>query len=235
MSDGISFPAIKECPECGYGLLSGVEISRQGVVLALDGAGGVARDKTEALLDTTYTMLECPDCETRLVEDGEIVHEGVPEPDAGPEIPGPGMFEVRVEKTTRVHAQDRDAALRRVRNALGGSGWDLEIVGHDQQEVSPPYAIIKFHPQAWQDDYARPVDPEGEQTWKMPLCEVLGAEGQLPEDNSYESDPLRRSRFAPLWVRNYSGPFRVSVEEVVPGPEYETVDAAIAGESSSDH
>jgi hypothetical protein len=64
-----------------------------------------------------------------------------------------------------------------------------------------------FTPQAWVNDYAISVDPEGPTEWEM---EFAGTE--LPDDNSYESDDLRDSPEAPDWVREWSGPFYVSVE-----------------------
>ena len=65
-----------------------------------------------------------------------------------------------------------------------------------------------FYPQAWQNDYAIPVDPEGPVTWttNWPDDKPLP-----PPDDDYESDKLAREPDAPLWIQNWSGPFYVEV------------------------
>lgn len=77
--------------------------------------------------------------------------------------------------------------------------------------------IATFTPQAWVGDYAQNVDPEGETTWdvtdylmSMPAHERSAA---LVED-SYESDQLRMAPNTPEWIKAWSGPFYISVEEV---------------------
>lgn len=62
-----------------------------------------------------------------------------------------------------------------------------------------------FHPQAWVNDYAIDVDPEGKTEWNVEI---------VPddlEDNSYESDELRFHDNAPQWVKDWSGPFWVEI------------------------
>jgi hypothetical protein len=66
-------------------------------------------------------------------------------------------------------------------------------------------AIAHFHPQAWQNDYAIDVDPEGDTSWDV---------GEVPadlEDDNYESDQLRFHKNAPQWVQDWSGPFWVEI------------------------
>lgn len=73
----------------------------------------------------------------------------------------------------------------------------------------------RFQPQAWQNDYAISVDPEGPTEW-----DVTDYLNGLPEEkrkatmtsNSYESDELRGDPNAPEWIRSWSGPFYIEVE-----------------------
>jgi len=73
--------------------------------------------------------------------------------------------------------------------------------------------IAVFHPQAWQHDYAVPVDPEGPTEWDV--TSVIGSD-QDPklEADTYESDALRETSNAPRWTRDWGGPFYISVKEV---------------------
>lgn len=75
---GIPFPPIGVCPDCSSWELSGVQVSREGVSISLDGHGGVSEIRPDEILETRYTYLECRDCGVVLVEDGEVVHDGVP-------------------------------------------------------------------------------------------------------------------------------------------------------------
>ena len=64
-----------------------------------------------------------------------------------------------------------------------------------------------FRPQAWVNNYAIGVDPEGPTTWDMDVQ-------TLPKPNSYESDQLRSDSSAPAWVRDWHGPFEVDYERI---------------------
>jgi len=63
----------------------------------------------------------------------------------------------------------------------------------------------RFHPQAWVNDYAITVDPEGEVEWEV------GEEAASLTDDSYESDDLRFHPNAPDWVKDWSGPFYIEI------------------------
>lgn len=67
---------------------------------------------------------------------------------------------------------------------------------------------LTFHPQAWINDYAVDVDPEGETSWTIP--EDVPA--SVRED-SYEADALVDER-APQWVRGWQGPFLVQIDRM---------------------
>jgi len=64
--------------------------------------------------------------------------------------------------------------------------------------------MVTFHPQAWQGDYAVPVDSEGPTTWEVPAERLHGI-----DPDSYESDELRHEDPAPSWVGDWSGPFYI--------------------------
>ncbi len=75
-----------------------------------------------------------------------------------------------------------------------------------------------FDPQAWVNDYAVSVDPEGEQTWDCTAfasddtdytARVLGNWDGLDRDDVFIGDPA-----APEWVRNWHGPFTITIETV---------------------
>jgi hypothetical protein len=66
---------------------------------------------------------------------------------------------------------------------------------------------VIFHPQAWQNDYAIPVDPEGETEFQVEASAIEGL-----QDDTYESDDLRFHRNAPEWIKEWSGPFYVEIQ-----------------------
>jgi len=72
----------------------------------------------------------------------------------------------------------------------------------------------KFHPQAWINDYAVDVDPEGPLTWDV--TDAILAMGKTRalelQDSDYATDVFRDASGAPEWVREWSGPFYVEVE-----------------------
>lgn len=75
-----------------------------------------------------------------------------------------------------------------------------------------------FIPQAWQNDYAIEVDPEGETQWEVTLLEMVELTDytdpdKLKEDD-YARDELRHTKEAPQWVRDWAGPFEVKFEMI---------------------
>ena len=71
---------------------------------------------------------------------------------------------------------------------------------------------IKFVPQAWIDDYAVDVDPEGPDTWDVTTYVTAMSQEQAfaLRDNQDESEPMLRFN-APEWVINWQGPYRFEV------------------------
>ncbi|PWT76220.1 MAG: hypothetical protein C5B59_07050 [Bacteroidetes bacterium] len=79
--------------------------------------------------------------------------------------------------------------------------------------------IARFHPQAWQRDYAIDVDAEGETDFDVTteVCQ-LGREKALAiTDNAYDSDDLRHAETAPEWIQKWSGPFYIEVRDSIRG------------------
>ena len=78
--------------------------------------------------------------------------------------------------------------------------------------------IAKFHPQAWVNDYAIDVDPEGDTEWDASpeILAMAPAERIELDDDSYETDALRYGVNAPKWVADWSGPFYITVVDDIP-------------------
>ncbi len=87
------------------------------------------------------------------------------------------------------------------------------------------YIICNFTPQAWINDNAMTVDADGETMWLMPLAEALDLKNGFRTHNPFyktaadleeadELDDLRNSNHAPAWMKDWSGPFEVSLLEV---------------------
>ena len=63
---------------------------------------------------------------------------------------------------------------------------------------------VTFLPQAWINDYAIEVDPQGPTTWEVPSQRLAGI-----HPCTYEADELRQEDGAPEWVREWGGPFEI--------------------------
>lgn len=103
-------------------------------------------------------------------------------------------------------------------SACDPDGWDGEIAEAAERAANPrPERFrARFHPQAWQNDYAISVDPEGETEFDV-TAEVeasLGEGREIPDDDSYDSDELRHAANAPKWIREWSGPFYIQVIQI---------------------
>ncbi len=78
-----------------------------------------------------------------------------------------------------------------------------------------PLITLKFKPQAWVKDYAIEVDPEGPDTWEVSDEEIIQ---KFPsrtdwETDHYERDDMRYHDNAPKWIREWSGPFEVELND----------------------
>ena len=77
--------------------------------------------------------------------------------------------------------------------------------------------IAVFHPQAWLNDHAIEVDPQGDTAFDVtPEIEAMGREHALAlKDDQYNSDNLCDAASAPDWVKDWVGPFWIEVEEQI--------------------
>ena len=69
----------------------------------------------------------------------------------------------------------------------------------------PNAHVAKFQAQTWQRDYAIDVDAEGNTAWSVDPAELDGCDEHF--------DDLRTSRLAPDWVRDWTGPFTITVDD----------------------
>ncbi|MBS0503169.1 MAG: hypothetical protein JSS55_05065 [Proteobacteria bacterium] len=65
--------------------------------------------------------------------------------------------------------------------------------------------LVRFYPQAWVNDYAMAVDPEGETLWDV------GDVAAGLKSNSDETDGFRDHPNAPDWVREWRGPYYIEM------------------------
>lgn len=70
-------PAIDCCPECESHTLNGTTVEVSSTTLELDGSGGILTWQRGDLQDTLVLSMECYNCGAVLIEDGEVVHDGV--------------------------------------------------------------------------------------------------------------------------------------------------------------
>ncbi len=79
------------------------------------------------------------------------------------------------------------------------------------------YYLATFHPQVWVNDHAMSADPQGPTQWDATqFLKAIPASKRalLLEADTNDSDALREDPAAPKWIREWSGPFYVSVDEV---------------------
>jgi hypothetical protein len=77
--------------------------------------------------------------------------------------------------------------------------------------------MAEFVPQAWLNDHAIAVDPQGDTMFDVTDDILkLGREKALQlRDDQHETDHLRHAATAPQWVKDWSGPFVVNVEQAI--------------------
>jgi hypothetical protein len=72
--------------------------------------------------------------------------------------------------------------------------------------------VVYFTPQAWQNNCAIEVDPEGPRSFWIPATDAKATDGDWLSDSSCERDRLREHPLAPEWIRDWHGPFEISLE-----------------------
>ena len=78
--------------------------------------------------------------------------------------------------------------------------------------------VVEFEPQATINDRIVEVDPQGPTTFRVDEAEALKITGceklEAIESRNYESDGLKDASTAPLWIRQWTGPFDCDVSLV---------------------
>lgn len=75
-----------------------------------------------------------------------------------------------------------------------------------------PMVKATFHPQAWVNDYAIDVDPEGETSWDCTYDFLVELPDGWEDDDAFDLDRLRDDPAAPAWVSEWRGPFYVTLD-----------------------
>jgi hypothetical protein len=75
------------------------------------------------------------------------------------------------------------------------------------------HARVTFHPQIWH--LGRAITSDDTETYLVPIKKALSSSGELVEDDTDASDRLADVDGAPDVARTWTGPFYVSIEELV--------------------
>lgn len=126
-----------------------------------------------------------------------------------------GPFEIAVLVTARVsddesaippqdHDWDDASPMQCLEPDCEFTGQVINFHEEGRTPTAGPMVTVTFRPQAWQNDYAVPTDPEGPTTWEVPAERLRGI-----DPHTYDADELRHEALAPAWVREWSGPFEI--------------------------
>lgn len=100
--------------------------------------------------------------------------------------------------------------------AIDFDDWKIQIA-RILMPADGPRVIAHFQPQAWVNDNAINVDASGETEWDI-TAEIAAMDpkrAQDIEDDTDESDAFTGSKSAPAFVRDWSGPYYVSVADQI--------------------
>jgi len=71
---------------------------------------------------------------------------------------------------------------------------------------------VRFYPQAWQNDYAIDVDPEGPTEFEVEASTLAEVLSQYDEwSKAYSHEPFAKLRETPEWMLEWRGPFYYEV------------------------
>lgn len=112
---------------------------------------------------------------------------------------------------------DGDPAQARVMDVRSarGSGWTkIDLATHHSREQR---ILAEFVPQAWIGDIAMAVDPEGDTMFDVTNVVLAMGEpaARAMRDDQKETDHLRDAPTALAWMKAWSGPFRINVEDSI--------------------
>lgn len=116
---------------------------------------------------------------------------------------------IGIENLFRIEAESEEEAYKQIHKEYVGPA-DLELKTIEVEEEQIETITVRFYPQVWdRNDHALTGAPA---TFEVPKDEAT-VEGELVEDSSYDSDQLKGHENAPEWVRGWTGPFFVEVED----------------------
>lgn len=121
-----------------------------------------------------------------------------------------------------VNAESAEQAREDIAAAYGVStdnpGISVEETEQDT-DIEGPYVEIEFVPQEMVNQMIFNANAPSNTTWTVPLQDALADEDTLVKSDTTQSDGLKEHERAPLWVRQWSGPYAVKVGEPQNLPE----------------
>lgn len=114
---------------------------------------------------------------------------------------------------------EADAVEAASEGAAPSSGWTIRHETLENEDYEEPTAMgdlvtLRFRPQAWVLNNAVAADPEGATEFFVPkakLLEIFETEQEF-NDRDGDRDDLRFEGTAPDWIRNWSGPFEIDLQ-----------------------
>jgi hypothetical protein len=92
----------------------------------------------------------------------------------------------------------------------------------DRPDVT--HVRVTFHPQIWHNEHA--VTSDDTVTFLVPIEKALTLDGKIVADDTDASDQLAWVEEAPDLAQNWSGPFYVTVDELVSDPKTKREESA---------
>lgn len=84
------------------------------------------------------------------------------------------------------------------------------------------HALLRFHPQVWQNDI--PVTGDDTEEFIVPIEDAMNDEGKLVEERTYEADQLRSHPNASEKAAKWPGPFEITIKEFLATDGHECID-----------
>lgn len=114
-------------------------------------------------------------------------------------------FLVLAESKEKAIRQYRSGNIERLENLSNETNLNIDDGSLAEVNLPEPTFMIRFVPQSVNEqEYYFDVEPEGDDSWPVSLQEIL-VDGKVPND----LDHLKHSILAPIWVREWEGPFEI--------------------------
>lgn len=133
---------------------------------------------------------------------------------------------VSLEIEETVFADEEETALEDVAAAFGvdpsHEGINITSEVSDTSDLSgKPRVEFTFRPQKIQNRECYQVEPPARFTWEIPLEDTI-RNGEIPSTITEDSDSpaqIKEHERTPLWIREWSGPFKIYVKLIKGIPE----------------